>query len=72
MNGSRMNSPATGLKVACAIFGIMSLAQLTRLLAGAEVMVNGHLVPLWASGIAFVIAGGLSAWMGRLSRLGTN
>jgi hypothetical protein len=67
-----MKSPALGLKVACVVFALMSLAQLTRLLVGVEVTVNGHFVPLWASGIAFVIAGGLSAWMGRLSRLGTN
>ncbi len=66
-----MKSPSLGLKVACGIFALMSLAQLTRLLSGAEVAVNGHLVPLWASAVAFVIVGGLSIWMGRLSRLGT-
>lgn len=67
-----MNSPSLGLMVACATFALMSLAQLTRLLAGAEVTVNGHILPLWASAVAFVIVGSLSIWMGRLSRLGTN
>lgn len=66
-----MKSPTLGLKVASAIFALMSLAQLLRFLSGAEIAVNGRLVPLWASAIAFVIVGGLSIWMGRLSRLGT-
>jgi hypothetical protein len=52
------------------VFGLVAIAQLTRLALGAEVTVNGHLVPLWASGLALVIAGGLSAWMGRLSYRG--
>jgi hypothetical protein len=67
-----MNSPLNGLRVACAVFGVVSLLQLVRLLAGAEVSVDGHLVPLWASGVAFLVAGGLSAWMARLSYRGTN
>jgi hypothetical protein len=67
-----MDSPLNALRVACVVFGLFAIAQLTRLLLGAEVTENGHLVPLWASGVAFVIAGGLSAWMGRLSYRGTN
>jgi hypothetical protein len=65
-----MDSPINGLRVACVVFGLVCIAQLVRLLMGAEVAVNGHFVPLWASGVAFVIAGGLSAWMGRLSYRG--
>ncbi len=66
-----MKSPILGLQVACVIFALMSLAQLIRLLVGAEVIVNGHILPLWASAVAFVVVGSLSVWMGRLSRLGT-
>lgn len=62
-----MNTPFTGLRVACVVFAIVSLAQLARLLFGAEVTVEGHLIPLWTSGVAFVFAGCLSIWMGRLS-----
>jgi hypothetical protein len=68
--GLAMDSPLNALRVACVVFGLVALAQLARVLFGAEVAVNGHLVPLWASGVAFVIAGGLSAWMGRLSYRG--
>lgn len=65
-----MDSPLNALRVACVVFGLVALAQLTRLALGADVTVNGHLIPLWASGVAFVVAGGLSAWMGRLSYRG--
>ena len=65
-----MGSPLNALRVACVVFGLVALAQLTRLALGAEVTVNGHLVPLLASGLAFIIASGLSAWMGRLSYRG--
>ena len=62
-----MNSPMVVLRVASVVFALVSLLQLARLAAGFEVSVDGHLVPLWASGIAVMIAAGLSAWMGQLS-----
>ncbi len=62
-----MNSPLIALRVACVVFALVAFAQLIRLVAGADVTVDGHFVPLWASGIAVLIAGGLSLWMGRLS-----
>jgi|RhiMethySRZTD1v2_1073278.scaffolds.fasta_scaffold1461882_3 hypothetical protein len=65
-----MDSRVTALRVACVVFGLVSVLQLVRVLAGAEITVNGHMVPLWASGIAFIVAGALSAWMGRESYRG--
>lgn len=65
-----MNSQITGLRVACGVFGLVSLAQLARVLSGAEITINGHFVPLWASGVAFIVTAGLSAWMCRLSYRG--
>jgi hypothetical protein len=65
-----MNSQVVGLRVASVIFGLVCLAQLGRLLARPEVMVAGHAFPLWPSGVAVVVAGGLSLWMWRLSRVG--
>ncbi|HEX4414187.1 MAG TPA: hypothetical protein VH107_11205 [Lacipirellulaceae bacterium] len=62
-----MNSPWLALRVAAVVFALVSLAQLVRLVTAAQVSVDGHLIPLWASGIALVIAGGLSAWTGQLS-----
>ncbi len=66
-----MNSQIVGLRVASVVFGVMSAAQFVRLLAQAEVLVAGHSVPLWASGVAFAVAAGLCAWMCRLSYRGT-
>ena len=62
-----MNSQVTGLRVAGAVFGLMCLGQLTRLVTQAEVLLAGHQVPLWLSALAFVILGGLSLWLWRLS-----
>lgn len=63
-----MNSQILGLKVAGGVFGLMGLAQLLRLVMRPEVLVAGNQVPLWPSGLALVILGGLSLWMWKLSR----
>ena len=44
------------------IFTIVALAQLTRTLLGWTAQVEGFSVPVWASGVAFVIAGGMAIW----------
>jgi hypothetical protein len=66
-----MNSQILGLRLAGVIFGLMCLAQLLRLVIRPEVLVAGHQVPLWPSGLALVILGGLSLWMWKLSRTPT-
>jgi len=63
-----MNSSILGLRVAGLIFGLMFLAQLLRLVTNLEVLIAGHHVPFWPSGVALVILGGMSLWMWRLSR----
>ena len=63
-----MNSKILGLRVAGVVFGLMSLVQLGRLVIRPEVIVAGCLMPLWPSVLAFLMLGGLSAWMGSLSR----
>jgi hypothetical protein len=62
-----MNAPVVGLRVASAIFGLMCLAQLLRLVTRVEVLVAGHQMPLWPNAVAFVILGGLSIWLWWLS-----
>jgi hypothetical protein len=63
-----MNSQTMGLKVAGFVFALICLAQLLRLVIRPEVLVAGHHVPLWPSGVAFVLLAGLSLWMWNLSR----
>jgi hypothetical protein len=63
-----MNSRILGLRVAGAIFGLMCLAQVFRLISRAEVVVAGYQLPLWASVVAVVILGCLSLWLLKLSR----
>lgn len=48
--------------IASAIFGLMALAHLYRLVRPFEVVIGPCHLPQWASAIAAVIAGGLS-WM---------
>ena len=63
-----MNSHILGLRVASVIFGLMSLAQLARLMVRPEIIVVGHRMPLWPSALAFVVMGGLSIWLWKLAR----
>ena len=53
--------------VAVILFSLIALVQLLRFVLGWEVTVNGVMIPVWASGIAFVIAGALAAMLWRES-----
>lgn len=64
-----MNSQITGLRVASVVFGVIAIAQLVRIVIRPEVLVAGHLMPLWPSVLAFLFLGGLSLWMWRLTRM---
>ncbi len=44
------------------LFAILSIAQLVRTLLGWPVQVDGFNVPVWLSGIAFLITGSLAIW----------
>ena len=63
----KMNKPFT--LVAVVVFSIVSLLQLTRLLLGWDITINGITIPLWASGVAFAVAAGLAATVWRERRL---
>jgi hypothetical protein len=51
--------------IAIGLLSLGALLQLLRFILGWEVTVNGVSIPVWVSGIAFVIAGGLAlmVWM---------
>lgn len=54
--------------IAIVFFSLMALLQLLRFILGWEVMVDGMTVPVWVSGIAFVIAAGLAVMVWRETR----
>ena len=53
---------------AVVVFSLIALMQLLRFVLGWEVTVNGMIVPVWLSGIAFVVAGGLAVMLWREMR----
>jgi len=63
-----MDSKILGLKVASVVFGLISLAQLVRLIMRPEIRFEGFPLPLWPSVLAFVFFGGLSVWLWMLAR----
>ena len=58
-----MNKPFT--VVAVIVFALVSLLQLLRLVMGWAITIDGVAIPLWASGIAFVVAAGLATMVWR-------
>lgn len=50
------------------LFSLIALMQLLRFILNWEVTVNGVIVPVWVSGIAFVIAAGLAVMLWRETR----
>ena len=61
-----MKKPFTITSVA--LFSLIALLQLLRFTLGWEVTVNGLTIPVWMSGIAFVIAAGLAVMIWRETR----
>jgi hypothetical protein len=54
--------------IAVVVLLLVALLQLLRFVAGWELIVDGIAVPVWASGIAFVIAASLAAMVWREAR----
>lgn len=50
------------------VFLIVALVHLLRALMGWEILIGGFIVPLWASWLAFVVAGTLSYLGFKLSK----
>ena len=47
--------------LAAAIFALIALLQLLRIVMGWSVTLNGVVVPFWASWVAVIVAGALSS-----------
>ena len=50
------------------IFSIIAVAQLARTLLGWPVQIDLFTVPVWVSGVAFLIAASLAFWAFRSAR----
>ena len=51
--------------IAIVVFSLVALLQLLRFILNWEVTVNGVAIPVWASGIAFVVAATLALMLWR-------
>ena len=51
--------------IAIVLFSLIALLQLVRFILSWEVTVNGISIPVWASGIVFVIAAALAMMLWR-------
>ncbi len=49
-------------KVATAIFGLVAAAQLARMILGLPLLIGNIFIPIWASGIGFLVAAGMALW----------
>ena len=56
--------------IAIILFSLIALLQLARFILGWEVSVNGVAIPIWVSGVAFVVAAGVAVMLWRESRAG--
>ena len=54
--------------ISIVVFSLISVLQLVRLILGWDVSVNGVSIPVWVSGIAFIVTGGLAVMLGRENR----
>ena len=53
--------------IAAAIFGVVAVLHLVRILLGWSIIIEGWTVPMWVSWAGLVIAGGLSYFGAKLA-----
>lgn len=54
--------------LAAVVFALVAALQLVRFVMEWEITMNGIIVPVWASAVAFVIAAGLAVMLVREAR----
>ncbi|WP_040548440.1 hypothetical protein [Pedosphaera parvula] len=62
------NSQSLGLRIAGALFGLIAVAHLFRLVMHQDIILAGYRFPLWSSVIAFLFFAGLAVWLFELAR----
>jgi len=65
---ARTEGPKPFTTITIIVLALIALLQLFRFLLKWEVTLNGAVVPVWLSGIAFVVAGGLAVMVWREHR----
>jgi hypothetical protein len=54
--------------IAIVIFSLMAALHVLRLIFGWEAVIDGLVIPMWASVVGIIIAGGLAVMLWRESR----
>ena len=54
--------------VTVVLLGLIAVVQLLRFVLGWTVTVNGLIVPVWLSGVVFIVAAGLAIMVWRETR----
>ena len=54
--------------LAAIVLALFALVHVYRFVRGLEVIVNGHTIPQWVSGVVAVVAGALALMVWRESR----
>jgi hypothetical protein len=58
-----MKSKNIALRVAGAIFGIVAVLHLLRIITGATFIIASCSLPIWVNVIGFIVAGFLCGWL---------
>jgi hypothetical protein len=53
--------------LAAAIFGVVAVLHLVRILIGWSIVVDGWTVPMWVSWVGLILTGALSYYGGKLA-----
>ena len=54
--------------IAIVLFSLVAVLHVLRLIFGWEVAINGVVMPMWASVVGLIVAGGLAVMVWRESR----
>ena len=55
--------------IAAGVFALVAVVHLLRIVFGWPVLINGMAVPIWASGVGFVISAALAVMLWRERRI---
>jgi high-affinity Fe2+/Pb2+ permease len=68
VRSAQTDHPKPFTRISAIVLALIALLQLLRFLFRWEVTLNGAVVPVWLSGIAFLVAGGLAVMVWRENR----